>query len=441
MPGGAAPPALAPHLDWRRLASPSTDQPLTPAEISARVAAQLTAPTDGAALVVRPPVVIIVPDATRATGVRAMFAGVQAGLDRLGVDVAERRVLIAGGTHRPPEATEITALLGDRPAAGRFLVHDCRAQSGLTDRGHTRRGTPVGIATALFEAGTTLVIGGITGHYFAGFTGGWKGIVPGAAGYATVLANHRLAVDPTTPGGLHPACTEGQLAGNPVHADFVEAARRAPPPFLVNAVVGAAGAIVDLVSGPPDPAHARGVALARRAAVPVRAPDPGAPSGAAGRPLTPASFDLVVVETPDAGRQRDWIQSHKLVRQGAVYLRDGGTLVARLACPDGVGSETLLDWMDVPAAELARQVAARYTLHGHTALAMRALCRRVRIVLVSALAPEIVRRLGMEAAVSLEEALRGAGRRLPAGAPALWVERAGALLPPGAPGARDLATA
>jgi nickel-dependent lactate racemase len=393
---------------------------------------ELTAPTDGATLDVRPPVVVVVPDATRATGVRAMVAGVSAGLDRLGVGAAGRRILIAGGTHRPPEPPEIAALLGEPPAAGRVLAHDCRARAALTDRGHTRRGTPIGIATVLFEAGTTVLIGGITGHYFAGFTGGWKGIVPGAAAHLTVHANHRLAVDPTTATGLDPACTEGRLAGNPVHADFVEAARRAPAPFIVNAVIGASGGVVDLVAGPPDAAHARGVALARRAAVPVRAPDRGEPP-AAGRPLAPASHDLVVVETPDAGRQRDWIQAHKLVRQGAVYLRDGGTLVARLTCPDGVGSETLLDWMDLPAAGLAHEVAARYTLHGHTALAMRALCRRVRVVLVSDLPPETVRRLGMHPAISLEAALRDGCRRLPAGATALWVEHAGALLPPDGP--------
>jgi nickel-dependent lactate racemase len=139
-------------------------------------------------------------------------------------------------------------------------------------------------------------------------------------------------------------------------------------------------------------------------------------------------FPLALVAGGEPGRERDWIQSHKLVRQGAAAVADGGTLIALAACPDGIGSPTLLDWFDVDPPRLAAEVAARYTLHGHTALAIRALLRRIRVILVSRLDPEIVRRMGMTPASSLAEALALAALAHRPDTPALLLPRAAAML-------------
>jgi nickel-dependent lactate racemase len=290
-------------------------------------------------------------------------------------------------------------------------VHNAE-DPNLVCLGTTRRGTPVELAPLLMQSRTLVVIGGITPHYFAGWTGGIKGMVPGAAGRATITANHRLAVDPGRPEGIHNGCREGALRGNPVAADLAEAAERVPQtPFLVNVVVGREGEPRALVTGRAPEAHRRGVHQARRS-IRVRVP-----------PLP-----LALVAAGDPGRERDWIQAHKLVRQGAAAVAPGGTLIALAACPDGVGSSTLLDWFGVDPPRLASEVASRYTLHGHTALAIRALTRRIRVILVSRLEPGIVRLMGMTPASSLGEALDIAARALPPGIPALLLPHAGALL-------------
>jgi nickel-dependent lactate racemase len=363
---------------------------------------------------------VVVPDATRATFVRAMVGGVTEYLAAAGLEGDDVQILIAGGLHRPPTVSELAQLLG--PAAGRFpiTVHDAD-DPALVTSSPTRRRTPVLLSRHLHEAGTVVLLGGITPHYFAGWTGGLKGIVPGAAGRVTVTANHRLAVDASRPGGLHPGCREGNLRGNPVAADFVEAASRAPAPFLVNVVLGREGEPRAVVTGTAREAHAAGVALARRAI------------GVALR-----RYPVVLVAAGHPGRERDWIQAHKFIRQGARCVRDGGTLVALAACADGIGSATLLDWFDLPPATLPAAVAARYTLHAHTALAIRALTRRIRVVLVSDLAPPLVERMGLVPAGSLGEALAtaaaGTRTRSPSGAAraaarALAIPRAGSLLP------------
>lgn len=382
-----------------------------PPDLAARLAARLRAPTAGPPLTLTPPVLVLLPDATRATFVRTMVDRVSELILEARLGPGDAELLVAAGLHRPPHPGELAQLVGDAGAHFAVRCHDAD-DPNLVSCGTTRRGTPVELPRPLLDARTLIVIGGITPHYFAGWTGGLKGVVPGAGGRATITANHRLAVDPTRSGPLHPACREGNLRGNPVAADLAEAALRAPAPFLVNVVIGRDGEPRAVVTGGTPAAHRAGVRLARRA-IQVR--------------LSPVP--LAVVSAGDPGRERDWIQAHKVVRQGAEAVADGGTLIALAACPDGVGSPTLLDWFDIAESRVAAEVAAHYTIHGHTALAIRALTRRIQVILVSGLEPAIVRAMGMTPAGSLEEALGRAAGAVEAGAPALLLPRAGTFLP------------
>jgi len=388
------------------------------ADLGARLPELLRQTTAGPSLSVRAPAVIVVPDATRATFVRPMVEAIVCHLISGGLPPSDVHLLLAGGLHRPPTGDELSKLLGPE-VHGRFPLHLHDADDpSLVHAGTTHRGTPVHLPRLVMEARTLVVVGGITPHYFAGWTGGMKGLVPGAAGRQTITANHRRAVAPAAPAGLHPACREGSTRGNPVHADYVEAASFAPAPFLLNVVLGRDGEPRALVAGRPREAHRAGVRAARRAVGVCIPPVP-----------------LAIVAAGDPGRERDWIQAHKIVRQGAACVADGGVLIALAACADGVGSPTLLDWFSVDPARLAGDVAERYTLHGHTALAMRALTRRIRVFLVTSLAPEIVAKMGMTPLPSLDAALAAAAPTVRVGSPTLLIPRAGTLLPlpPAAP--------
>ncbi len=405
--GGAFDPAAFPYRF-------STLPPVPPprVDLGTRLPGLLRQPTAGPPLSARAPAVVVVPDATRATFVRPMVEAVVRHLIGGGLPPSDVHLLLAGGLHRPPTSSELARLLGPE-IHGRFPLHLHDADDpSLVHVGTTRRGTPVHLPRLVMEARTLVVVGGITPHYFAGWTGGMKGLVPGAAGRPTITANHRRAVAPAEPTGLHPACREGSTRGNPVHADYVEAASFAPTPFLLNVVLGRDGEPRALVAGRPREAYRAGMRAARRAVGVRIAPVP-----------------LAIVASGDPGRERDWIQAHKIARQGAACVADGGVLIALAACTDGVGSPTLLDWFNVDPARLAGEVAERYTLHGHTALAMRALMRRIRVLLVTSLAPEIVVKMGMTPLPSLDAALAAAAAVAPAGSAALAIPRAGTLLP------------
>jgi lactate racemase len=405
LPGGMElDPRSTPYSWWAPEPVP------TPPDLVSHLPDLLRRPTVGPALRADPPALLVVPDATRGTFVRPMAEAVLAAWHAAGLRAEDCAVLVAGGLHRAPTPAELGELLGsDIPRRFRITVHDAD-DPGLRHLGSTRRGTPILLPDRILGARTVVVAGGITPHYFAGWTGGAKGLVPGAAGRATIVANHRLSVDPDALGGLALGCREGQLADNPVAMDLREAAAHVPHPFLVNVVFGRDGEPQAVVTGELEAAHGAGVEIARQAMELALEPAP-----------------LVLVATSATGRERDLVQAHKVLRQGAALTADGGTLVALAACPDGMGSETLLDWFEVPAAELGRAVAARYTLHGHTALAIRAMTRRIRVLLVSQLPPAIVEKLGMIPAGSLAEALAavpaGSGQR------ALLLAHAGSILP------------
>lgn len=171
-----------------------------PADLAPRLESLLRVPTAGPPLVPHAPAVVVLPDATRATFVRPMVEAVIEHLVAGGLAPSDVHLLVAGGLHRPPTPAELAKLLGAE-LNGRYPLHLHDADDpALIPAGTTRRGTPVYLPRLILDARTLVVIGGITPHYFAGWTGGMKGLVPGAAGRATITANHRRAVAPDQPG-------------------------------------------------------------------------------------------------------------------------------------------------------------------------------------------------------------------------------------------------
>ncbi len=131
--------------------------------------------------------------------------------------IQKAEILIATGTHRLPTDPELDIILGDMRGAfeGRIFAHDCRHKSSLVDLGVTSRGTPVSVNKKLLDAECVICINSVEPHFFAGFTGGRKSIIPGLAAFETTIANHSLAKDINA--------RSLSLEANPLHADLEEA--------------------------------------------------------------------------------------------------------------------------------------------------------------------------------------------------------------------------
>lgn len=337
--------------------------------------------------------VIAIPDRTRPRVAREILPAVVDELLEGGLKLSEISIFVANGTHRLHSDEELEDLVGE--GAGGLEVYQNRSGEieDYENLGITGRGTPILINRKILEADLKVVIGTIAYHYFAGWGGGRKMLVPGVAHVETACANHRLTIDKN--GSLHPGCRNGILAGNPVHEDMVEAALAIPNVFSVNVLLDGWARIVGVVSGHLVESHLTGTEKARAfLEVPTGEPCDIAIAGAGGYP-----YDI------------NFIQAHKSIDHAAGIVRDGGTVVVLAECTNGLGSDNLMSWFELGDAEaVAKRLLWQYRIHGHTALALMKKLERVRVILVSSLSRRTVESLGMIAARDIEEALSLANR-------------------------------
>jgi len=382
------------------------------------MAAALDAPHNSRRLeeIVRPgeQVVIVTSDITRYTGSPAYLPLLVERLNRAGVNDDDIDIVIALGIHRKQTADEHRQILG--PLYGRIRVsdHDCDDPAQLVDLGFTSSGLPVQVNRAVAEADRVIVTGTVGLHYFAGFGGGRKGLVPGVASRATCLATHFAIFNPPAVGGRHPQAMTGSLDGNPVHAAILEAARMVQPDFLFNTVLAPDKRLVGAFAGELEAAHLAACDLARQVyTVPIEQP-----------------AELAVVSCGGHPKDINFIQAHKALDYGVRALIPGGTLILLAACPDGFGNPTFGDWLryrDLGAFEQA--LRARYEINGQTALATLEKAQRYRVILVSGFSAEDTALLGMEKAESLDRALEMAYERLPKTARTVIIPDGGTILP------------
>ena len=387
-------------------------------EPAAAIGAALTAPigTPPLAGVVAPGerVVIVTSDITRYTGSELYLPLLVDELNRCGIGDADLEILVGLGIHRAQTAAEHRRIAGDLYGRIRVIDHDCDDPEQLVDLGRTAGGLPVQVNRRVMEADRVIVTGTIGLHYFAGFGGGRKGLVPGVASRATCMATHFAIFNPPEIGGRHPAARPGNLAGNPVHAAILAAARMVAPDLLLNTVLTADKRIAGIFCGDLEQAHLAGCALAKELhTVPLAQP-----------------FDLAVISCGGHPKDINFIQAHKALDYGVQAVKPGGTVILLAACPDGFGNPTFFDWFRFQdLAEFEVALRARYEINGQTAYATLSKARTWRIILVSAFSAEQTAQMGMEKAADLDQALRMAYERLPAAAETVIIPDGGTLLP------------
>jgi nickel-dependent lactate racemase len=335
-------------------------------------------------------VLLVVPDATRVAGVERLAPLIVQRLNLHGLSDSQIEILIGGGIHRPPTTVEINRILGER-IASRFAVHhhDANDESSIVKLGHTTRGTPVELNRRLLECDHVIALGAITFHYFAGFSGGRKAILPGCASARAIRANHLLSFDLERL-QKREGVASAVLDGNAVHEDMDEAVSMLNPSFLVNTIINSRNEISAVYAGHWREAHRRGCAEYNAAhAVPINGRRP-----------------VVIVSCGGAPRDTNMIQSHKALEHAATALEPGGTMIALAECSQGLGRKDFLDWF-IPGGSpaTAQRLLQGYQVNGQTAWGLRKKAETFRILMVSSFEDELVRQMGLEPHASLESAL------------------------------------
>lgn len=197
-------------------------------------------------------IVIIISDHTRPVPSKAILPPMLEEI-REGSPDARVTLLVATGCHRETREDELRAKLGDALfEQERIVVHDCDYESMLVHLGTLPSGQPLIVNRIAAEADLLVAEGFIEPHFFAGFSGGRKSVLPGIAARKTVLGNHCAEfID-------HPCSRTGVLEGNPIHQDMVWAARQAKLRYIVNTVLDPHKRVVAAFAGDPVEAHACG---------------------------------------------------------------------------------------------------------------------------------------------------------------------------------------
>lgn len=339
-------------------------------------------------------VLIVVSDATRATGSAQVVNLLVRRLVQAGVSPASMAVIFATGIHRPVTEKEKAELLTPFIVQRlRILEHDAYDQTKLSTFGTTESGVTVALNSALKEFSRVFLTGGITFHYFAGFTGGRKSICPGLASATTIEATHMLALDFET-GGRKAGVRAGALDGNAVHEECERVASLVAPVFNINTIVDEQKRPTKIFCGDWRLAH--------RAACDDYIDHHSA--------NIPAKRDIVIVSSGGFPHDINLIQAHKALDMAALACNDGGTIILLAECSDGLGRPDFLKWFEeTDARALAARLVNGYEVNGQTAWALLTKAERFRVCLVSELPPDDVRRMRMVPAPTIDEALEHAG--------------------------------
>lgn len=349
-------------------------------------------------------VVIVTSDGTRPCPSDRLLPPVLEELAAAGIAEQDITVVIGLGLHRPMTEADLKAAVGrDVYRRVRVINHDPKDTIRL---GVTSFGTPVEIFRPVVEADFRVCLGNLEFHYFAGYSGGAKAILPGCASKTTVTANHAMMV--------RPEAQAGRLEGNPVRADLEEGAAMVGLDFILNVVVDGEHRIVGAVAGHATEAHRVGCKMVAERGI-VAIPD---------------LADIVLVSAGGHPKDVNLYQAQKALDNAAYAVKAGGIIILVAECGEGCGNRTFEEWMtqgDTPLRLLER-IQQRFVLGGHKAAAIALVSRKARVFLVSSALAELPL-AGIEHHPSVAEAMDAAFRSLGPNATVLVLPEGGSVLP------------
>jgi nickel-dependent lactate racemase len=332
-------------------------------------------------------VCIVFTDITRATPNERLIPWL---LEYLGAVPRQDIILLnALGTHRPNTRPELERMLTSGVVQNfQVLNHEPENSAALIACGTTRDGTPAVLNRHFVTADVRIVTGFIEPHFFAGFSGGPKGIMPGVAGLKTVMSNHgaKNIADPNAAFGV----TEG----NPIWEEMRDVAVRPGPTFLLNVALNDHRQITGIFAGDLIAAHRTGCEFVKNSAMQKVA----------------KPFDIVLTTNSGYPLDQNLYQGVKGMSAGARVLKPGGTLLLACECrdgvPDGCSFDHLLRSATGPEEILVRLSTPGFMQPEQWQAQIQALIqRRARVLLYSSLPEESVRAAHLIPCKSLQETM------------------------------------
>lgn len=350
-------------------------------------------------------IAIVISDISRPVPSWEVLPSILDELFAAGCEAGDVTVVSALGSHRCHTEAEMRHLVGDKVYETVRCIdsdpNDC-IHMGTTDKG-----TPVDITRAVAEADFRICTGNIEFHYFAGYSGGAKAIMPGVSTHDAIQANHRMMVEEA-------ACA-GNLAGNPIREDIEQAGAICGIDYIVNVVLDEHKHIVYAVAGDVTKAHRDGCAYLDKMY----------------RKTIPERADIVLVSQGGAPKDANLYQVQKALDNAKHAVKKGGTIILMGACNEGLGSKTFEQWLlNAPTAEsMIERVHKQFQLGGHKAAAIAMVLQNASIDLVSEMDDAFVRSIFLNPQPNAQKALDEAMAKYGPDATILAMPFGGATLP------------
>ena len=350
-------------------------------------------------------VAIVISDMTRPCPSERLLPPILDELTAAGVPDSDITVIVALGLHRPMTETELAAAVGeDVLRRVQAVNHD---PANTVQMGVTAAGTPVELFRPLVEADLRVCLGNLEFHYFAGYSGGAKAVLPGCASLATINANHAMMVEE--------GARAGSVEGNPVRRDIEEGAAQLGVDFILNVVVDERHRITGAVAGDVIAAHRRGCDLIRqRGTLPI-----------------PRQAQIVLASAGGFPKDVNLYQAQKALENASYAVQPGGIIVLVAECREGFGSQVFESWMRgaISPDEIVQRIKQRFVIGGHKAAAIAAVLKRAGVFLVSTMPAEGLTGCGLVPFADVGQAMRRAFLEMGESASVLVLPDAGSSLP------------
>ena len=350
-------------------------------------------------------IAIVTSDITRPMPTYKVMPALLDELYAAGVRREDITLVFALGSHRRHTPQEQQKLAGER-AWNEIRCVDSDPDD-CVHLGTTKAGTPVDITRAVAQADRRICLGNIEYHYFAGYSGGAKAIMPGVSTRSAIQANHSMMVRPE-------ACA-GALETNPLRMDIEEAGAICGIDFIVNVVLSEHKEIIRAVAGDPVAAHRAGCRFLDRIY----------------RKELPQAADIVLVSQGGAPKDLNLYQTQKALDNARHAVKQGGIIVLIGSCKEGLGEKVFEQWMTKspsPDAMIER-IGRDFQLGGHKAAAIAMTLKKADIYLVSDLEDDFVRSIFLTPQPDVQTALDRAFAVLGPDATVLAMPFGGSTLP------------
>lgn len=333
-------------------------------------------------------VVLVTSDHTRAVPSKLTLP-ILLGEIRAGNPNADITILIATGLHRPTTEAEQRAMFGDEIVDHEnIVVNQAFHQEDYSYQGILPSGAELWVNKLAVECDLLLTEGFIEPHFFAGFSGGRKSILPGICNAATVNENHSYKAIAS------PYANAGVLKHNPIHEDMVEAARRVNVQFIFNVALDENKKVIAAFSGDLEKAHEKGVQFVRSLAQ-----------------CEPVIGDIVITSNGGYPLDQNLYQAPKAAATAEVCCREGGIIILVASCCDGVGGTHFEKLMKIgnerEIDEFLSKIPPKESIPEQWCAQIFArMLKKHKLILVSDLDPELVKQVNMIPAKSPDEALK-----------------------------------